>query len=44
VALQRVTRHLSAWPGSDRWAGEGLVLAALALQFLQLLAAVHGAA
>ena len=38
LAMQRVTRHLSAWPGATRFGGEGLMLTALALQFLQLAA------
>jgi len=40
LAMQRVTRHLSAWPGATRLGGEGMVLAALALQFLQLAASL----
>jgi len=39
VSLQRVTRHLSAWPGADRLGGQGVVLAGLALQLVALLAA-----
>jgi len=38
LAMQRVTRHLSAWPGATRFGGESMVLTALALQFLQLVA------
>jgi hypothetical protein len=38
LAMQRVTRHLSAWPGATKLGGESMVLAALALQFLQLMA------
>jgi len=38
VSIQRVTRHLAAWPGSTRLGGQGLVLTALALQFLTLAA------
>ncbi|MEO5989314.1 MAG: hypothetical protein ABIU54_03895, partial [Candidatus Eisenbacteria bacterium] len=38
LAMQRVTRHLSASPGASTFGGEGLMLAALALQFLQLFA------
>jgi hypothetical protein len=34
--LQRVTHHLTAWPGSTRRTGQNLVLAALALQFVVL--------
>ncbi|HEY2953920.1 MAG TPA: hypothetical protein VGK89_01580 [Candidatus Eisenbacteria bacterium] len=37
VSLQRITRHLSAWPGSSRLGGEGVVLAGLSLQFLMYL-------
>jgi len=37
VAMQRITRHLSAWPGSTRVAGDGVVLAGLSLQFLMFL-------
>lgn len=33
VSMQRITRHLSAWPGSSRLGGEGVVLAGLSLQF-----------
>lgn len=43
VAMQRVARHLSAWPGSTRLAGQGVVLAALALQFTALLARLPSA-
>lgn len=38
VSIQRVTQHLAAWPGSTRLGGRGLVLTALALQFLALAA------
>jgi hypothetical protein len=38
IAIQRVTQHLSTWPGSSRLGGRGLVLTALALQLLMLLA------
>ncbi len=38
VAVQRVARHLSAWPGSTRLAGQGVVLVALVLQFTALIA------
>ena len=37
ISIQRVTHHLSAWPGSSRLGGQGVVLTALALQFLMLL-------
>jgi hypothetical protein len=33
VSMQKITRHLSAWPGSSRLGGEGVVLAGLSLQF-----------
>ncbi len=33
ISMQRITRHLSAWPGSSRLGGEGVVLAGLSLQF-----------
>ena len=33
VSMQRITRHLSAWPGSSRLGGDGVVLAGLSLQF-----------
>ena len=33
VSMQRITRHLSAWPGSSRLGGEGVVLAGLSMQF-----------
>lgn len=36
ISMQRVTRHLSAYPGSTRIGGQSVVLAALALQFLVL--------
>lgn len=38
VAMQRVLGHLSAWPGSDRVNGQGLVLTALTLQFVMFFA------
>jgi hypothetical protein len=38
--MQRITGHLSAWPGSTRLAGRGVVLAALALQFVVFLSCV----
>lgn len=37
ISMQRVTRHLSAWPGSSRLGGQSVVLAALALQFIVFL-------
>ncbi len=40
MAIQRVTQHLSAWPGSSRMGGQGVVLAALALQFIMFFANV----
>jgi len=39
VSMQRVLSHLSAWPGSSRLTGEGVVLTALALQFVMFFAA-----
>jgi len=33
ISMQRITRHLAAWPGSTRLGGEGVVLAGLSLQF-----------
>ena len=33
ISMQKITRHLSAWPGSTRLGGEGVVLAGLSLQF-----------
>lgn len=38
ISMQRVTRHLAAWPGSSRLGGQGVVLAALTLQFIVFLA------
>jgi hypothetical protein len=43
VSMQRITGHLSAWPGSTRLAGRGVVLAALALQFVVFLSCVSPA-
>lgn len=40
VSLQRITRHLAAWGGSERYGGECVVLTALALQFFVLCAAI----
>jgi hypothetical protein len=37
ISMQRVTRHLAAWPGSSRLGGQGVVLAALTLQFIVFL-------
>jgi hypothetical protein len=36
LSMQRVTRHLAAWPGSTRMSGQSMVLTALALQFVAL--------
>jgi len=33
ISMQKITRHLSAWPGSSRLGGDGVVLAGLSLQF-----------
>ena len=38
ISIQRVTQHLSAWPGSSRMAGQRVMLTALVLQFLTLFA------
>jgi hypothetical protein len=38
VAMRHVTRHLSAWPGSNRLSGESVLFVALALQFVALFA------
>ena len=38
ISAQRVTQHLAAWPGSNRFGGQGVVLVALMLQFVMLLA------
>lgn len=43
ISMQRVTGHLSAWPGSTRLAGRGVVLTALALQFIVFLSCVSPA-
>jgi hypothetical protein len=43
ISMERVTRHLAAWPGSSREEGQGVALAALALQFLMFSAAVPAA-
>jgi len=38
MALKYVTGHLAAWPGSNRFGGEGVMFTALVLQFVALLA------
>jgi hypothetical protein len=38
ISMHRVIQHLSAWPDSTRLTGEGVVLAALVLQFVALFA------
>jgi hypothetical protein len=43
IAMQRVAKHLSAWPGSTRLAGQGVVLVALALQFTALISRLPAA-
>lgn len=43
ISMERVTRHLAAWPGSSREEGHGVALVALALQFLMFSAAVPAA-
>jgi len=40
LSMQRVMKHLATWPGSTRLAGQGVVLAALALQFFMLLSSL----
>jgi len=40
ISIQRLVKHLSAWPGSSRKAGQNVVLTAIALQFVMLLAHV----
>lgn len=40
ISMQRITRHLSSWPGSSRLGGHGVVLAALSLQFIVFLSTV----
>ena len=42
ISMQRVTRHLSAYPGSSRIGGQSVVLAALLLQFVVFLAGLSG--
>lgn len=38
VSAQRITQHLSNWPGGSRIGGQAVVLTALALQFITLFA------
>jgi hypothetical protein len=38
IAMQLVTGHLSAWPGSTRMTGEGVLFVAIGLQFVMLFA------
>lgn len=38
ISMQRVLGHLSAWPGSNRMIGQGVVLTALSLQFIMFFA------
>ena len=38
VSAQRITQHLSNWPGGSRMGGQSVVLTALALQFVTLFA------
>ena len=40
ISMQRVTRHLAAWGGSEKHGGECVVLAALALQIFVLCASI----
>ncbi len=40
LSMQRVMQHLATWPGSSRLGGQGVVLAALALQFFMLLSSL----
>jgi hypothetical protein len=40
LSMQRVMKHLATWPGSTRLGGQGVVLAALALQFFMLLSSL----
>ena len=37
ISIQRVTGHLSTWPGSTRLGGRGVVLAAITLQVIVFL-------
>lgn len=41
MSMQRLTQHLAAWPGSSRLGGQGVVLVALALQFVALFSTVR---
>jgi hypothetical protein len=43
MSLERLTRYLAAWPGSNRVEGQGVALVALALQFIILATAVPAA-
>ncbi|HEY6866680.1 MAG TPA: hypothetical protein VI792_05445 [Candidatus Eisenbacteria bacterium] len=43
VSMERITRHLSTWPGSTRNEGHGVALVALALQFIVFSTAVPAA-
>jgi hypothetical protein len=38
IAMKLVTAHLSAWPGSTRMGGEGILFVALGLQFVMIFA------
>jgi hypothetical protein len=38
ISAQRITQHLSNWPGGSRIGGQAVVLTALALQFITLFA------
>jgi uncharacterized membrane-anchored protein len=38
ISMYRVMRHLSAWPGSSRMGGQGVLLTALTLQFIMFFA------
>jgi hypothetical protein len=38
VSAQRITQHLSNWPGGSRMGGQAVVLTALALQFITMFA------
>jgi len=40
MSLERLTRYLAAWPGSNRVEGQGVAMLTLALQFLILATAV----
>lgn len=41
LSMQRVTGHLSSWPGSSRMGGQGVVLTALVLQFVMFFASAQ---